>query len=102
MSVIETDDGHAAAARDEAPGSQKTSASARPSGEAGSEPYSHSDMLRCQLAVALSWPTAASVMTCIRLDRSDSAGIVSFFIRSQYFERGSPAWARSAETYCGR
>src|ERR1700761_8054082 len=100
-SVITTDDGQAAAARDEVPGAWKNSASARPSGEVGSEPYSHSHMILCQLAVALSWPTAASVITCIRLDNSDSAGIVSFFIRSQYCERGSPAWASSADTYCG-
>jgi hypothetical protein len=48
-------------------------------------------MILSQLGVALSWPTEASIMTCMWLDNSDSAGIVSFFIRPQYFERGYPA-----------
>jgi hypothetical protein len=55
--------------------------------------------MRCQLAVALSWPTVPRAMACIRLANTDSGGIVSFLIRSQYSERGSPAWASRADTY---
>ena len=44
------------------PGTSKNLASARPKGDVGSEPHIHSDMMRCQLAVPLSWPTVPRVM----------------------------------------
>ena len=65
----------------------------------GAEPYTHSRITRCQFAVASSWPSAASVIACMRFENSEFAGMVSLRIRSQYSERGSPASTISRDTY---
>ena len=64
--------------------------SSLPSSVEGGSPNSHSRAIRCQLAVASSWPSTPSVRASMRRASIDSAGIVSRFISSQCSERGSP------------
>src|SRR4051812_49705174 len=46
-------------------------------------------MIRCQFAVAPSWPSTPRVSPSIRRASSASGGRVPRFIRSQYSERGT-------------
>ena len=61
-----------------------------PRGVAGGSPNSHSRAIRCQLAVARSWPSTASVRPSMRRANIVSGGIVWRRISSQKRDCGPP------------
>ena len=72
--------------------------SSSPSSVEGGSPKSHSRAIRCQLAVAPSWPSTPSVSASMRRASIACGGIVSRRISCQWRERGSPKSIRTCET----